>query len=349
MIMQYAVGVGAWQASRYLLNYGAPQPVDMDKCLSWRTCRREKSASYVTALLEHDLNDAVRMSCLVACRNDLDSFTDLVGRLWPNNEFYTADFERTRLGIAAYIAMYSVTRFDEMWRSHSPAVFQHLCGSSSLTQAGIITTMRVLSCITWALGVIVWCDSDVANKWYGAIRDTALRLDRSLMMPKRQLLGLGMIQSDTHHLPTSTPFTDMFLASMVTAPSWNSRPKWTRQHRIRPRLASCERAVQMWLNIIRECGIDLLEYGRQENKRLKDEEKGYEFTIWRDTWDETSRNWEDLENGRFEVRLIGFEYGSEPGDWKLWWSEPTDALVGDFWREVEPEPLWIPGSWGEDF
>lgn len=53
-------------------------------------------------------------------------------------------------------------------------------------------------------------------------------------------------------------------------------------------------------------------------------------------------------NGRMEIRLIALTSGSKVDDWKLWWSEPTDELVGDFWRDVDPEPLCVPGSWVDD-
>lgn len=208
--------------------------------------------------------------------------------------------------------------------------------------------MKVLSCITWALGSIVWYEPGVARNWYSAIRDTALQLDKSLAMPERLLLGHGKIGRPFKPLfPTSTPFTEMLLGSMLLIPGYNTNPECARQHKIETRLAKCGRAVRLWLDILQECGVDLLEYGRQEKQRLENQENGCEFTIFRDVWHGGS--YLDILNGEFEVRLIGFEYGREPGHWKLWWSEPTDSLVGNFWKDMEPEPLCIPGSWYEDF
>lgn len=343
MLEQYALRVGSWQASDYLLNHGAAQPDRF--LLIWRGSVTEESKPHLKALITHnEVTDQVQMNCLPYLSQDLQSFTDLIARIWSYNEFYSAAFEDQRLALA----MSLFTRPDTTWNSHFPAIFQHLCGLSSVADAGSSTFAKVLSCITWGLGNIVWKDEDVASKWYSAIQDTALRLDKVCVMPEQQLLGNSLLCFPSIKLfSTSTPFTDMFLASMMKIPGYREDRKYARQHKIGSRLANCERAVQMWLNILQECAIDLLQYGRQERQRLKDQGNGWEFRIWRDVYYELP--YPNNPNGAFEIRLIGFEYGRQPGDWKLWWSEPTDGLVGDFWKEMEPEPLCIPGSWDEEF
>lgn len=337
-----ALRAGAWQACGYLLDCGAAQPGGIG--LQWASGSSENSKQYVEALLRHDeSNDEFKMNCLASYCTDLDSFTDQVGRHWPYNEFYTEELAPTRLVLAGAL----VACTDETWVPPSD-IFQHLCKSVLLADAGRITTSRVLSCVTWGLGNIVWRDPDVVTKWYSVIRDIALHLDKSLVMPEQQVPGYELIRFDRFQLfPTSTPLTDMFMGSMFSLPGYNASPKQARQHKIESRLANCARALQIWLSILQECGIDLCEYGRQELQRLKDEDIGWEFRISRDVW--YQRPFLQTRNGEFEVRLISLEYGSQPGDWKLWWSEPTDGLVGDFWREIEPEPLRIPGSWDEDF
>lgn len=343
MLKQYALKVGAWRASGYLLNYGAAQPELA--FVDWRVCVRGKSETHVNALITHDeINDEVQMICLLYLAQDLKSFTDLIGRVWTSNEFYSAAFANRRVELALSL----FTDLETTWSSDYPAIFSHLCESLSLADAGSSTTTEVLSCITWGLGHIVWEDQDFTSKWYSVIRDTALRLEKVLVMPERQLLGNGLFWFPGLQLfSTSTPFTDLFWASMFSLPGYNEDPKRARQQKIGSRLANCGRAFRMWLDILEECGIDLLEYGRQERQRLKDEENGWTFGIWRDVWHEDPYTINP--NGKFEVRLISFEYGRHQGDWKLWWSEPTDGLVGDFWKEMEPEPLCIPGSWDEDF
>lgn len=342
MLKQYALRSSAWQACGYLLDYGAAQP---DHAFNYRRgYAGEGSETHIEALITHnEIDEKSQMICLPYLCQDLKSFTGLIDRIWPYNEFYTAALEDERLSLAMSLS----TNLDTTWNPASPAIFQHLCESSSLADAGSSTTTKVLSCIAWGLGNIVWKDQDVASKWYNAIRDTALRLDKALVMPEQQLLGSELTAFSLQLFTTPTPFTDMFSTSMHELPGYNSNRKFARQHKIESRLANCARAVQMWLNILQECGIDLLEYGRQERQRMKDQENGWAFRIWRDVWHEDPRT--NNPNGQFEIRLIGFEYGKQPGDWKLWWSEPTDGLVGDFWKGMEPEPLCIPGSWDEDF
>lgn len=337
-----ALRTGAWQACWYLLDCGAAQPGGTTLTLTRGSSGNDRH--YLEALLKHDdLNDEVKMKCLAYSCIDLDSFTNQVGRLWPYNEFYTEALEHKRLFLAAAL----VACTDETWVPPSD-IFQHLCESVLLADAGRITATRLLSCVTFGLGHIVWRDPDVVTKWSSAIRDIALQLDKSLVMPEQQVPEYGMFRfGDIQLFPTSTPLTDMFMGSMFDVPGYNASPKQARQHKIESRLANCARTMQMWLNILEECGVDLLEYGRQEMQRLMDQDIGWEFRISRDVWHE--RPFMRTQNGEFEVRLISLEYGSQPGDWKLWWSEPTDGLVGDFWREIEPESLRIPGSWDQDF
>lgn len=342
MLKQLALRSGGWQASGYLLNCGAAQP---DRAsFVWPIWVGENSEPHLKALITHnETNDEVKVICLPYLSQDLKSFTDLIPRMWFYNEFYTAAFEEQRLRLAMTLFTHETTG-----NAHYPAFFQHLCESSSLADAGSGTTTKVLSCIAWGLGNIVWLDQGAASKWYSAFRDTALRLDKSLIMPEQQVHGDLISRGPfLHGYPASSPFTDLFLASMINIPGYNGDPKRARQHKIEPRLANCERAVILWLNILQEYGIDLLDYGRQEKRRLKDQDNGWTFRLWRDLWHEDK--YDINRNGRFEVRLIGFEYGRQPGDWKLWWSEPTDGLVGDFWEEMDPEPLCIPGSWDENF
>ncbi|KLU88289.1 hypothetical protein MAPG_07276 [Magnaporthiopsis poae ATCC 64411] len=74
-----------------------------------------------------------------------------------------------------------------------------------------------------------------------------------------------------------------------------------------------------------------------------------EYHLWELFW------WE--ESPRQSVRLINVRGGPRPEDWKFWWSQHTDGLVGDFWSLVErgqgtgfleEEPLCaIPGAWVE--
>ena len=44
---------------------------------------------------------------------------------------------------------------------------------------------------------------------------------------------------------------------------------------------------------------------------------------------------------RSRTRLINLQYGTRPGDWIFWLSEPTDEFAGDFWSMIEDWILWL--------
>ncbi|KAF2967483.1 hypothetical protein GQX73_g6095 [Xylaria multiplex] len=89
-----------------------------------------------------------------------------------------------------------------------------------------------------------------------------------------------------------------------------------------------------------QAGFDLQQYGIREKQQLQSEDP-QDFYVFEGYADDNFQRYK-------EIRLIAFTYGSEVEDWKLWWSEPTDEFVGDFWRQIDPEPLHIPGSWIDD-
>lgn len=338
------MSLDSWQISGYLLNYGAEQ--DNVSPSLWPRLANEERKPYLEDFLKrNELSDRARVSCLVPYCEDKDSFSCLVSRIWPHDEFYTADLEVLRLDLAMILVSNDAS---DAWGPDSPppAISQHLCASLFLSRAGKSTTTRILSHLTIGLSNAAWQSPDCARKWYLAILDTAVCLPKAFLMPGEQILETKSF-SFAQLFPTANPFANIFFTSMHALPGRHPDPEMARKHKIASRLAKCEEAVQMWLRILQECDMDLVEYGRQERQRLKDQENGYDFRIFRDVWFETPSV--DSSAGLFEIRLISFEYGSQPGDWKLWWSEPTDELVGDFWREMDPEPLRIPGSWDDDF
>lgn len=343
MIKQYAMIKGAWKVSTYLLDYDA-ECGEYFPSSRFKITSAEVKTSFESFLMHDELSDTVRMSCLAYYSEGLNYFTDLVGRLWPLNEFYDRGLHDQRLDAALVQLKYFVRT------AHSPSstIFLHLCGSLPLPEAGRSTTMKILSYLALGIGQIVWQDPDFSRKWQSAFLSIALRLNKAFMMPAQQASGGESFDFGwTSFLSVATPFTNLFLPSFRALPGFSPDRKKTRPHRVKGRLSNCARAVQIWLSILSECGVDLLEYGKRVKQWLDDQQSGCYFRIFRDVW------WNDEDetmNGLFEIRLISFKYGSQPGDWEMWWSEPTDKLVGDFWREVEPEErtFYIPGSWVGD-
>ena len=85
-----------------------------------------------------------------------------------------------------------------------------------------------------------------------------------------------------------------------------------------------------WLSDLRDCGVDLYEYGRREDGLYQDGSASREFRVWEDL---SSRIW----------KLVSFTYGSSPSDWQLQ-LEPGPKECDEQCEQVQE----IPGSWVED-
>jgi hypothetical protein len=109
----------------------------------------------------------------------------------------------------------------------------------------------------------------------------------------------------------------------------------------RIQLLSC--TLHNWLYDLQLAGVDLEQYGQQETIL------GLVSTV---------NSCRRLECGAEKFHLIGVSYGARLEDWKFWFSEPTDYLIGKFWNMVEDShgngdllfldsQYPIPGSWME--
>jgi hypothetical protein len=98
-------------------------------------------------------------------------------------------------------------------------------------------------------------------------------------------------------------------------------------------------ALLAWLRMLKNSGIDLEAYGRKEASILSRENAewlGREIPLGH-----------LFRSYRLSLRLIGFEFGPNPEDWRFWFSEPTDQLAGEFWDMMEHPERRMPGAWDE--
>lgn len=87
-----------------------------------------------------------------------------------------------------------------------------------------------------------------------------------------------------------------------------------------------------WLSDLRDCGVDLYEYGRREEGMGRDGSASREFEIW-DRYSIDSRI----------LKLVSFTYGSSPSDWHLQFKRRLEKR-----NEQREQVQGIPGSWVED-
>lgn len=101
-----------------------------------------------------------------------------------------------------------------------------------------------------------------------------------------------------------------------------------------------DKIVRVWLEALRQAGVDLNIYGQREYKLFAKEEVSRDFHFTTVMFRGGHYN--------FSIRLIGFKYGPKPEDWKVYFDERTDRFAGEFWELVENSLLQIPGSWVDD-
>ncbi|CZR69637.1 uncharacterized protein PAC_19537 [Phialocephala subalpina] len=104
--------------------------------------------------------------------------------------------------------------------------------------------------------------------------------------------------------------------------------------------------LQVWLMDLQETGIDILAYGKEERQLCISGLLHKDFHRYQIKWKtgRCTKTSKAANQSYGALRLIAFEPSKFPSDWKLWWSEPSDEFVGDFWNMCERSPT-MPGSW----
>lgn len=91
--------------------------------------------------------------------------------------------------------------------------------------------------------------------------------------------------------------------------------------------------VYLWLRLLLDCGIDLVDYGRRE-KHLHTEGLAQQYI------------YDDPEEAGY--RLVSFTYGSRVEDWKFYIHPIFPPWSEQFWDMVEHPERLIPGAWTDD-
>ncbi|TEY40779.1 hypothetical protein BOTCAL_0421g00050 [Botryotinia calthae] len=107
----------------------------------------------------------------------------------------------------------------------------------------------------------------------------------------------------------------------------------------------CPVSVRLWLEILHESGIDLLQYGKVEHDDFMESTFEWELHLY------ISRNNSKID-WCIHAHLISFVYGPAIGDWKFWYSldEPYPNYYEnfqDFWKLVDHPERGMPGAWEE--
>ena len=100
-------------------------------------------------------------------------------------------------------------------------------------------------------------------------------------------------------------------------------------------------ALRGWLSRLAEFGVDLLEYGRQEQKVLfhsgaNEGATALDF-LWTTSW--RSRSKKEIVEKQLPIRLCHIDVGCSPNDWLLAWDIDVEKIAGEFWRFVDSQSM----------
>ncbi|GAW21189.1 hypothetical protein ANO14919_107070 [Xylariales sp. No.14919] len=330
-LLTLAIVYGAWKTGSYLLQHGTEQII-LPGCANRVGSRAYETEKFSTFLEDDRLQDDTRIHVLAGYHEGSpEDFSRLRCRIWPDYEYYSNEFRNHRLDLAKCIA--AIEGSGAMNFRLALSKSGHLNRNDVDFDYPKSNAPGILHVVAHAIAYAHWADSHAAQDWCIAASEVLKMVERYEILSSIR----RMYYTHSHGSPLLQLFTTSFYAtdSAFTIP---------RKFKTRARLNSCDKALRVWLQLVQQAGFDLNRYGIQEKQQLVSENRGgfQWYHVFRDpTFDRS-------DNGTMEIKLITITYGSEVDDWKLWWSEPTDELVGDFWRDIDPEPLHIPGSWVDD-
>lgn len=116
-------------------------------------------------------------------------------------------------------------------------------------------------------------------------------------------------------------------------------------------ISGCELSITKWLEDLHESGIDLAEYGSNEQRACQQPARTAAPLLFPSIFSHSVGDF--ILEGSFRLacslQLIKFQYGRLPKDWKFWWNEPSDEFAGEFWSAFESEEIAastsMPGTW----
>ncbi len=105
-----------------------------------------------------------------------------------------------------------------------------------------------------------------------------------------------------------------------------------------------QNALEGWLSLLTECGVDLMKYGRRERKALRKNRAFTEITLH-----QLIIKGVDLsQTGLNDLKLKDIKYGRIPKDWSLVWELDAEEFAREFWDMAEEPRFPMPGEWVYD-
>ncbi|KAF7534522.1 hypothetical protein G7054_g6188 [Neopestalotiopsis clavispora] len=339
-LSELALRFGAWRICNYLLDSSRDI---VEKPLLWvmwhRRAQDEADLHQLQTLLKKDnFGDHARFQLFSNFQGDILSFDSTRRQIWPDDQFYSDSFRNHRIQFIWLLALSA--------NALAPTFFRHILSPGGILRVQDIYTGRLqlgywddtlLHALALGVGSAAWHDRETSRQWALVAAD---------MLPfVRNYHELApFIRWDRFRTPL---FTSLFVSLLP----WPSTKIQDRGYitSLTKRFHYMESGMKAWLQVLKDAGIDLRAYGERETELFHLEVYERSFPIY-SVADGDEVYWDDFL--RCDVVLIGFQYGQEVDDWRLWWSEHTDAYAGDFWGRIESsiESIYqrVPGAWKED-
>ncbi|KAI0438017.1 hypothetical protein F4803DRAFT_555475 [Xylaria telfairii] len=293
---------------------------------------RERVEELRDLLQNDDLWDDVRLFMFSTTIWSGEEMSSLRRTLCPDGEYFSSDFRHRRHELACqgtYIHSYQCQNWFRLLLSRSRRLKSGDVDFNWSNHVGLGILHGIAGAVARTAGT--------AEQGWCAVASEVLQI----VERHDELSRVHYPDRPESKITYRSPFQNLLMNSciwMYSAPG--------KEFKIQTALNVCDKNMKVWLKLVQQAGFDLKEYGTQEKRQLASGKGGdpQEHTVYgrdRASGGGVIYGW------TMKIRLIAFTYGSEVDDWKLWWSEPTDELVGDFWRYIDPEPLCIPGSWVE--
>jgi len=281
-----------------------------------------------TSLFQSDaLDDFNRMNLLPSLGVSLETFLSLRRSVWSDDDFYSDRFRDQRHQMVLYLTSNGYAR---------PSLIGDIVRSIMIGEAGVDdTTSPEHRNLGWPLDLANTVLRAVARGVTGhlmwiAVGDKELEVHGCAVLKSlRQLVTEVLLSADStcadRHSRSLRGTLGKVLDS-VTEPGDN----------LSRGLLLADKSLYLWLEMLAESGVDLDLYGKLERSLLySDKDRHFDII----------EPWQGCDNLGPRTRLIAFQYGSKPEDWKLCWAEATDVFVGEFWQRIENDTPAMPGSW----
>ncbi|RWA07057.1 hypothetical protein EKO27_g8047 [Xylaria grammica] len=150
--------------------------------------------------------------------------------------------------------------------------------------------------------------------------------------PSREFMNKGLqLNPVLEFLRSIQPLTGLFTALSYFR---YEKQEYQTPTCIRDLRKKAQAALTWWLEDLAACKVDLMEYGRRERRIFRHNEK------LRQAWYYCDRRIEyeqDSEKYTLDeaARLVDFDYGVNPRDWRLHWNTETERYGGEFWNSIE--------------